>query len=150
MHQDVVLCLEHEHEVEGSANTQRHAIGERTLAYGVDQEYCGCCRYRCAVANLSEEKISDFNGEKILKDMYRITVADNGIGFDEKYVDKIFTVFQKLHSRNAYEGTGVGLAICRKIVERHNGEITATSTRGKGSTFIVTIPAKQKQRGFVP
>ncbi len=95
-------------------------------------------------ANLYEEKISDFNGEKILKDMYRITVADNGIGFDEKYVDKIFTVFQKLHSRNAYEGTGVGLAICRKIVERHNGEITATSTPGKGSTFIVTIPAKQK------
>ena len=60
----------------------------------------------------------------------QITVADNGIGFDEKYLDRIFHVFQRLHGRSAYEGTGVGLAVCRKIVERHGGSITARSTPG--------------------
>jgi len=72
-----------------------------------------------------------------------ITVADNGIGFEEKYLDRIFNVFQRLHNRTVYEGTGVGLAICRKIVERHHGNITATSTPGNGATFIITLPIKQ-------
>jgi PAS domain S-box-containing protein len=70
-------------------------------------------------------------------------VADNGIGFDEIYLDRIFTVFQRLHSREAYDGTGVGLAICRRIVERHGGSITATSKPGVGTTFIVTLPPVQ-------
>ena len=73
---------------------------------------------------------------------YRIFVQDNGIGFDEKYVDKIFSPFQRLHGRSAYEGTGMGLAICRKIIERHGGSITARSDPGKGSTFILTLPVK--------
>jgi signal transduction histidine kinase len=71
---------------------------------------------------------------------YQITITDNGIGFDEKYLDRIFNVFQRLHNRSHYEGTGIGLAICRKIVERHGGSITATSTPGQGATFIVTLP----------
>lgn len=69
-----------------------------------------------------------------------IAVADNGIGFDEKYLDRIFSVFQRLHGKDAYQGTGIGLAICRKIVERHGGTITATSQPGKGATFIVSLP----------
>jgi light-regulated signal transduction histidine kinase (bacteriophytochrome) len=73
----------------------------------------------------------------------RITVEDNGIGFEEKYLDRIFTPFQRLHARNAYEGTGIGLAVCRKIVERHGGTLTAKSTPGVGSTFEITLPYKQ-------
>ena len=73
--------------------------------------------------------------------LYQLTVADNGIGFDEKYLDRIFTPFQRLHSRNEYEGTGMGLAVCRKIVERHGGTITAKSTPGSGTTFQVILPA---------
>lgn len=69
-----------------------------------------------------------------------LAVSDNGIGFDEKYLDRIFTPFQRLHRREQYSGTGIGLAICRRIVERHGGSITATSTPGEGSTFFVTLP----------
>ena len=72
-----------------------------------------------------------------------IYIKDNGIGFDEKYVDRIFNVFQRLHNRNDYEGTGVGLAVCRKIVERHHGTLTAKSQPNCGTTFIVTLPMKQ-------
>ncbi len=73
----------------------------------------------------------------------RISVEDNGIGFDEKYLDRIFTPFQRLHGRGEYEGTGIGLAVCRKIVERHHGSLSATSVQGKGSTFIAVLPIKQ-------
>ncbi|MBI4876754.1 MAG: PAS domain S-box protein [Acidobacteria bacterium] len=73
----------------------------------------------------------------------RIAVEDNGIGFDEKYLDRIFQVFQRLHGRGEYEGTGVGLAICRNIVERHGGAITARSSPGQGASFIVTLPLEQ-------
>ena len=72
-----------------------------------------------------------------------ILVTDNGIGFDEKYLDRIFTVFQRLHKKGEYEGTGVGLAICRKIVDRHSGSITARSKPGEGATFVVTLPVTQ-------
>jgi light-regulated signal transduction histidine kinase (bacteriophytochrome) len=76
---------------------------------------------------------------------WQIFVEDNGIGFDEKYLDRIFVPFQRLHLKNEYEGTGIGLSICRKIVERHEGTITAKSTPGVGSTFIITLPIKQPQ-----
>ena len=72
--------------------------------------------------------------------MFRLVVQDNGIGFEEKYLDRIFTVFQRLHGRAEYEGTGVGLAICRKIAQRHGGEITATSSPGQGACFRVALP----------
>ena len=70
----------------------------------------------------------------------RIVVEDNGIGFEEQYLEQIFAPFQKLHARREFEGTGLGLAICRKIVERHGGSITAKSTPGIGASFIVRLP----------
>lgn len=73
-----------------------------------------------------------------------ITIEDNGIGFDEKYLDRIFKPFQRLHGRNEFEGTGMGLAICYKIARRHGGEITAKSVPGRGSTFMVSLPLRQK------
>jgi PAS domain S-box-containing protein len=77
-------------------------------------------------------------------ELCQIIVEDNGIGFDEKYLDRIFNAFQRLHGRSEYEGTGIGLAICRKIAERHGGIITATSTLGQEAKFIVTLPLQQQ------
>ena len=74
-----------------------------------------------------------------------VTVQDNGIGFDEKYLDKIFAVFTRLHGRQEYEGTGIGLAVCRRIVDRHGGSITARSQPGQGATFIVRLPVRQNK-----
>ncbi|HYE55507.1 MAG TPA: PAS domain-containing protein, partial [Chitinophagaceae bacterium] len=73
----------------------------------------------------------------------RISISDNGIGFDEQYRDKIFTIFQRLHTKEKYEGTGIGLAITRKIVDKHNGLITATSIENEGSCFILVLPLRQ-------
>jgi signal transduction histidine kinase len=75
-----------------------------------------------------------------------ITVRDDGIGFDPKYLDRIFKIFERLHSREAFEGTGIGLAICRRVVERHGGTITAKSALGEGATFVVTLPVVQRVR----
>lgn len=72
-----------------------------------------------------------------------LVVQDNGIGFEEKYLDRIFVVFQRLHGRQEYEGTGIGLAVCRRIVDRHGGKITAHSKPGEGATFIVHLPVRQ-------
>jgi signal transduction histidine kinase len=71
---------------------------------------------------------------------YRIIVRDNGIGFDEKYLDRIFIIFQSLNDRQLYDGTGIGLAIAKKIVDKHNGIITAKSKPGEGSEFIIVLP----------
>jgi signal transduction histidine kinase len=71
---------------------------------------------------------------------HEISVSDNGIGFDEKYLDRIFQVFQRLHTKSAFPGTGVGLAICRKVIENHGGALSATSQPQVGSTFFVYLP----------
>jgi PAS domain S-box-containing protein len=78
-------------------------------------------------------------GQQICK----IVVRDNGIGFDPKFADQIFVVFQRLHSRSEFEGTGIGLAVCRKITDRHGGSIVAKSAEGQGAAFIVTLPVTQ-------
>jgi len=76
---------------------------------------------------------------------WQIVVEDNGIGFEEEYEERIFAMFQRLHGRGGYEGTGVGLAICRKIVERHGGTIIAKGVPDQGSTFTITFPVRQVQ-----
>jgi PAS domain S-box-containing protein len=81
-----------------------------------------------------------YDPEHVSGEQCQIIVEDNGIGFNEKYLDRIFNVFQRLHGRSEYDGTGIGLAICRKIVERHQGSITARSEPGQGAKFIVTLP----------
>ena len=78
-----------------------------------------------------------------------ITVTDNGIGFNQEYAEKIFKMFERLHGRTEYAGSGIGLAICRTIVERHGGTITARSTAGEGATFTVTLPVTQAAKGFM-
>ena len=88
------------------------------------------------------QKGNQLGNEEILddKDYYHLSIADNGIGFDPQYSDKIFKVFQKLHVKKEYEGTGIGLAIVQKIVDNHNGTITAKGALNKGATFDIYIP----------
>ncbi|KDN55651.1 hybrid sensor histidine kinase/response regulator [Flavobacterium seoulense] len=86
-------------------------------------------------------KTKDFDAETDPDGQFcRITVTDNGIGFDEVYLDRIFVIFQSLNDRQVYEGTGIGLAISKKIIENHNGMITAKSQLGKGASFIMILP----------
>jgi two-component system, chemotaxis family, CheB/CheR fusion protein len=75
----------------------------------------------------------------------RVVIKDNGIGFDNQYAEKIFTIFQRLHSREKYDGTGIGLAITKKIIEKHNGIIKAESKEGEGATFTIILPLKQEE-----
>lgn len=75
--------------------------------------------------------------------LYHIVVADNGIGFEKQYHERIFSLFERLNNKDQYEGSGIGLSITRKIIERHHGRISAESTPGKGSRFTISLPVKQ-------
>jgi len=100
------------------------------------------------VVTISSRIISDASANETTtasdaNPVWEISVQDNGIGFDEKHLEKIFAVFQRLHGRTEFEGTGIGLAVCRRILDRHGGSITARSQPGKGATFVFTVPSRQ-------
>jgi PAS domain S-box-containing protein len=82
--------------------------------------------------------------------MVRLRIEDNGIGIEPRYHERIFGIFERLHGREKYEGTGIGLAVCRKIVEQHNGSIQISSVVGEGTTFIIRLPLKQPERTQLP
>ncbi|MDB5274021.1 MAG: two-component sensor histidine kinase [Chitinophagaceae bacterium] len=89
-----------------------------------------------------DRSLNEYLSEK--KEYCHITIRDNGIGFEPQFHERIFEVFQKLHSKETYPGTGIGLAIVKKIVDNHNGIVTATSSLGKGATFDIYIPEHSK------
>jgi signal transduction histidine kinase len=76
------------------------------------------------------------------KKYYHIQITDNGIGFENEYKDQIFGLFSRLHGRSEYEGTGIGLSICKRIIENHNGTIDAEGEPGKGATFNIYLPVE--------
>jgi signal transduction histidine kinase len=79
---------------------------------------------------------------KTVDDKVQISISDNGIGIDKIYTDRVFTIFQRLHNKIEYPGTGIGLAICKRTIERHGGKIWFESEPGKGTTFIFTLNFK--------
>jgi signal transduction histidine kinase len=104
------------------------------------------------VIQIDAEKIKAVNKQPQVKingtDYYKISVSDNGIGFDPKYADEIFMVFKRLNSHHDFGGTGVGLAICKKIIEKHNGFITAQSRLDEGSIFTIGLPELQPGKSY--
>jgi PAS domain S-box-containing protein len=95
---------------------------------------------RIKVSKATEDDLSNYPHLKNERTYWKITISDNGIGFDQKYAEKIFTIFQRLNSNSQYEGTGIGLALCRKIVANHKGVIYAKGQPGKGASFIILLP----------
>jgi signal transduction histidine kinase len=103
-----------------------------------------------AIIHISSKKIepASVNKEKYIRDViyYQISVSDNGIGFDNQYANDIFKAFKRLHSNEDFEGTGVGLSICKKIIDKHRGYLTALSDRNEGSTFLLELPERQEKK----
>lgn len=115
----------------------------RVIPYQFSQAICNLLTNALKFSREGVPPYITVKGEEIVSDgkpYYRIIVADNGIGFKQEFTGKIFEVFQRLHSRNQYEGTGIGLAICKKVMENHGGFITAESEVGEGARFSLWFP----------
>jgi hypothetical protein len=116
--------------------------GDPTLLTALFQNLVGnALKYRSPEREPHIEVSAEHRGTDWL-----FTVADNGIGIDPQYSERIFTIFQRLHLRDQYGGTGIGLALCRKIVEFHRGKIWLGESAGPGATFLFTIPAQPDSR----
>jgi signal transduction histidine kinase len=103
---------------------------------------------RQPVINIKSRELSRRESEQYPKlensnKYIEITVSDNGIGFDQEYAEQIFIIFQRLNDKQSFSGTGIGLALCRKIVNNHGGQIYATSKEGEGATFHIILPGEQ-------
>jgi light-regulated signal transduction histidine kinase (bacteriophytochrome) len=114
-------------------------MADPTQMYQLFQNLCGNALKFIAKGTVPRVQVScrHIEGGRV-----EIAVKDNGIGFDEKFLEKIFKPFQRLHGEEVYPGSGIGLAVCQKLVQRHNGTITAHSRPGEGATFVVTLPEK--------
>ncbi len=94
-------------------------------------------------SRLNKPPVVKVSSCEVARNTYRITITDNGIGFDEQYREKIFSLFERLNTKDKFEGSGIGLAITKKIIDKHNGTITASSQAGEGASFVITLPEKQ-------
>ncbi|MDQ6813951.1 MAG: PAS domain S-box protein [Bacteroidota bacterium] len=124
-------------ETKGTINNKKLPCvrGNKTQLLQLFQNIIGnACKYRGSLPPLIDIAFED---EKLY---YKFSISDNGIGIDPKFFHKIFIIFQRLHNRDEYSGTGIGLAICKKIVDKHGGRIWVSSTPGHGSTFYFTLP----------
>ncbi len=93
---------------------------------------------------LSMDEIKGMNLD-VNQNFFEIKVQDNGIGFDQKYAERIFNIFQRLHLKSEFEGTGIGLALCKKIALNHHGDLNAKESSESGAVFNIVLPAKQKR-----
>lgn len=125
--------------------SQMRQLFQNLISNGIKFRKPGCVP---AVSIYTETVSAAFDGPQDF--LYnRIVIEDNGIGFDNKYADEIFVVFKRLHSYHEYEGTGVGLSICKKIVDRHGGKISVQSRINEGSRFIVDLPVSHSPKNPV-
>lgn len=144
---DQPICIKIRCQDQHPAGATGQALAAPQISPGTGLENCP----RQAAAEENRTRISGAFGSPprpSVRGFCQLSVEDDGIGFDEKYVDRIFGIFQRLNGRDEYEGTGVGLAICRKIVERHGGEITAHGQDGEGAQFIFSLPIHSHQEAI--
>jgi PAS domain S-box-containing protein len=125
--------------------TQMHQLLQNLLSNALKFRRPGTAPVVSVTGQLVRE--ADPEAPEIQREFCQIVVQDNGIGFDERFSDRIFGVFQRLHSREEYAGSGIGLALCRKIAERHGGTVEASSAPGQGAKFTVRLPVRHSTGG---